>query len=463
MPMFASLLLAIATATGPLGTSGVPLSLDDALAGAARNNPDLQLARLQGESADAQATASWAGVLPRLDLTAGFGRIHYGAQERVVTAPAIGTEPATGAPTLTFEQNPVETPAREFANYSLGLQLQQPLFDGFRSWTEIEKAKAGVEEARHALDETQLAVAFEVTRRFYEVVKAQQGVKVLTETVALSDSYVQRARALFEAGRGAKSELIAAQVNLGADLASLESQRAQVVQAWTDLALAIGRDAGQPLEVIEPEQIQLVAHRPLSPLGPLAELIEKAKASRPAVARARAALEAATLDKRIASADRYPTVGLGLSYERSGPNFTGSEGVYGNPVRQYVASAQLYGQWNIFNGGRTSAAEQAAAIAGRRARIALEQAEQQVAAEVARAYAAVVSLTRTVELSDNNLASAKEGVRLSTERLGAGVATQLEVRDASLKLTSSHLDLVNARIDLIIARAEPNRAVGGGL
>ncbi|HCF61653.1 MAG TPA: TolC family protein, partial [Myxococcales bacterium] len=96
-------------------------------------------------------------------------------------------------------------------------------------------------------------------------------------------------------------------------------------------------------------------------------------------------------------------------------------------------------------------------------RVGLAQAEQQVAAEVARAYATVVSLTRSVELSDQNLASAEEGVRLSTERLGAGAATQLEVRDASLKLTSSRLTLVNARIDLIIARAELNRAVGGGL
>ncbi len=463
MPMLAPLLLALAAAAAPLGPPGVPLCLDDALAEAARNNPDLQLARLQGESADAQASASWAGVLPRLDLTAGFGRIHYGAQERVVTAPAIGTDPQTGAPTFTFEQNAVETPARGFASYSLGLQLQQPLFDGFRSWTEIEKAKVGLKEARRAVDETQLTVAFEVTRRFYEVVKAQQGAQVLTETVALSDGYVQRARALFEAGRGAKSELIAAQVNLGTDRAGLETQRARVVQAWTDLALVVGRDASQPLEVSEPDQVQLVAHRSPPPLGSLAELVERAKASRPAVARARAALEAATLDKRIASADRYPTVGLGLGYERSGPNFTGSEGVYGNPVRQYVASAQLYGQWNLFNGGRTRAAEQTAAIAERRARVGLAQAEQQVAAEVARAYATVVSLTRSVELSDQNLASAEEGVRLSTERLGAGAATQLEVRDASLKLTSSRLTLVNARIDLIIARAELNRAVGGGL
>jgi outer membrane protein TolC len=54
-------------------------------------------------------------------------------------------------------------------------------------------------------------------------------------------------------------------------------------------------------------------------------------------------------------------------------------------------------------------------------------------------------------------------VRLAQQRLEAGAATQLEVRDAALKLTQAKLTLVNARIDAIVARADLNRAAGGSL
>ena len=86
-----------------------------------------------------------------------------------------------------------------------------------------------------------------------------------------------------------------------------------------------------------------------------------------------------------------------------------------------------------------------------------------MAGEVTGARAAVVALARQVELAADNLGLARDALRLATERFAAGLATQLEERDASLKLSQAELTLVETRIDHAVARADLARAVGGAL
>ena len=74
-----------------------------------------------------------------------------------------------------------------------------------------------------------------------------------------------------------------------------------------------------------------------------------------------------------------------------------------------------------------------------------------------------MSLQRAAALAAENLVTAEQGVALARERLQAGAANQLELRDANLKLTQAQLDLIDARIDHVVARADLNRAVGGAL
>jgi outer membrane protein TolC len=66
-----------------------------------------------------------------------------------------------------------------------------------------------------------------------------------------------------------------------------------------------------------------------------------------------------------------------------------------------------------------------------------------------------------VALAADNLVAAQQGAALARDRLEAGAASQLEVRDAALKLTQAELALLQARIDHAVAAADLGRAVGG--
>src|SRR5208337_4592480 len=94
------------------------LTLDQALDEAGRNNIDLALARAGRDDADASVNASYAGVLPRLDLNVGFAKDVFGLQQAVYTVPDLANSTATN---LVFKHETVPIPAANFADYTLGM------------------------------------------------------------------------------------------------------------------------------------------------------------------------------------------------------------------------------------------------------------------------------------------------------------------------------------------------------
>jgi len=432
-----------------------PLTLDDALALAARQSRDLAMARADAGLADADALSAFAGVLPRLDLTSSGGRQFLGDTTVTSTFPVIDF----GAETVNYVQQSVPVPSTDYKAFSLGLRLQQPLLAPV-AWSQIKQARAGARAAARGYDETRLSVAFEVTRRFYELVRATRSLAVLQRAAARSEELLGRAEALYAAGRLPKADALAARVNLGNDRIGVEQAGVRLGQARADLAVTLGQPGDAPLEAVAPAALE----GPELPSGeppPLAELLGAARARRPSLAAAAAQVEAA--DAGASAADRAwsPTVSALATYDRNGAVAGGKDGVFGDPTRQYAATAQVVLAWNLFAGRSTEAAQRRASFTAEKARASAARTDDGVAREVTTARQAVLALTRQVALAAENLTAAQQGASLARDRLEAGAASQLEVRDAALKLTQAELALLQARIDHAVAAADLGRAVGG--
>jgi len=439
-----------------LATMAGPLTLDDALALAAKRNADLQVARTDQDAAAVDARESYKGVLPRLDLNGTFGREFQGAQQlvQVVNNPS---------PPPDFVRIPVTIPANNNGVYQLGLFLNWTLFDGLSSWDFIASSRSRAAAASRQLDESTLAVAFEVTRRFYEVVKQQRALEVLRETAALSAELVKRADALFAAGRGTKADTYSARVNHGSDVIAVRSQTAILARARADLAFVLGLTSDAGLEVAPPAPVATPGRPPAQDLPPLPALLVSARKGRPLLSARRLSSEAADRDISQARGRYWPVIGLQATYQKGGPDLTGSNGLFSNPSEQYIATIQGTLAFNIFAGGETRAGVERAQVLAQRAQTLLEQGEETVASEVTSARAQTEALSESVPTAQENLEAAEKGLRFSRERLDAGVGNQLEVRDATLKLSQAKLTAFNTVADLVVARADLNRAVGGSL
>lgn len=447
-----SLAAALLLALAPWSTARAqaPLTLDDALAEAARANADLATARADRGIAAADRGSARAAVLPRLDLQAGFGHSFIG---RSSGAGAL-IDPITGQVTVVGEASDSEA-------YSAGLNLSQPLFD-WAAFKDVERARWGFRASDRRHDETALAVSFEVTRRFYDLVKQERTLEVLQKTAVRSQELVDRSEALFVAGRAPKSDTYSARVNLQNDRIAVEGQHIRVAQARSALAQVLGRTDAAAFAVVAPAALDA----PGVPGGeppPLDALLARARERRPAVLAQAASVEAARAAVGGAQAGYLPTVSALGAYTRQGTVLGGEGGVYGDPARDFSASAQVVLSWNLFEGRGTSARVQRASASLDRARADEERTAQAISRELADARAAVVALARQVALATDTLSIAQQSLSLATERLDAGLASQLELRDANLKLTQAELSLLESRIDHAVAVADLARAAGGTL
>jgi len=454
-PILLLLPLALAAA------DATPLTLDEALAVAARSNVDLKIAGTDRAIVGVDEYASWAGVLPRLDLDASFGNIYTAPSTQNIATLYIQNNPDPAKdPTIGYRYALESVPANFVEDYTLGLTLTIPIFDGMRNWATIARAKALFRAADKTYDEASLNVAFDVTRRFYEVIRAERSLKVLQEAVQRSEVLVRRTDALYEAGRAPRSETWAARVTLGNDRIAAEQQTSRVSDARVALAIALGRGADTELRVTPPSDLDKVAFQEPPPQGALVDL---AKRKRPLLGADEQRIRAATEGIRVAQAGYYPSVSAQASYNRQGPYLSGSQGVYGDPTGQYVATFGVVVNWNLFEGRTTLANVQRANLNEERATLVSEQNLLQVTGEIARASVGYRTLSASAKLAEENLRASRENLLLAERRYDAGAGTQVEVRDALLNLTRAELSLLAARIDSIIARADLNRAVGGAL
>jgi len=420
-----------------LAPSLAPITLDDALSLAAKRNADLKVARADEQAAAVDARSSYQGVLPRLDLnaTADYQNA-WSLKASSVESPSLSPFVAQGTATLAWT-----------------------VFDGLSSWHLISASRARQASAARQLDESTLRVAFEVTRRFYEVVKQQRALQVRREAAALSQELVERADALFPAGRGTKADTYNARVNLGNDEIAVRFQATALVRARTDLAVVLGLASDAGLEVVPPVTVSGSGLPDLAEPPPLPELLAKALKERPSVAAQKLAEQATEFEIARAEGAYWPVVGLQASFQAQSPSYAAS----GFDPYQFVATAGVTLAYNIYAGGETQAAVERAEVQARRARALLEQADQTVSAEVTFAREQVVSLAASVATAKEILDAADKALRFARDKLEAGVASQLEVRDATLKLAQAKLTLVNSVVDLVVARADLNRAVGGSL
>jgi outer membrane protein len=445
------ILLALALAA-PLGASASPLTLDDALALAAQHSHDLVIARADADLAGADGLGAWQGVLPRLDLTSTAGHQYFGPSTARVVDPLSRTA---------FQ---LDSSANDYEAYSFGLQLTQPLVD-LAAFRRVSGARASERAAGRTYDESRLSVTFDVIRRFYELVKAERSLQVLEKAAQRSGELVERADALYAAGRAQKVDTFNARVNLGNDRIQVAQGQTRQVQARADLALALGQPGDQLVEVVAPATLEGPS-RPTGEPPPLDVLMARAQERRPSLAAAKAQVEAAEASLSAARFGYWPTLGAQANYSRSARyafRTSGADGTFGDPGRNYSASIGLVLSWNLFAGRSTEASVARAEASAEKVRASAGKNSDAVAREVTSARQTVVALATQVTLATDNLTAAEQSLSLARQRLEAGLASQLEVRDASLKLTQAELSLVQARIDHAVATADLARAVGGAI
>jgi outer membrane protein len=413
------------------------MTLEEAVKVALQRNADLQREVLLSLSAEQDRVIARSSVLPTIDFNASVGGTRQGAGDVVVSGVA-------------FVQ-----PTSTFSTGSAGLRVRQLIFDGGRWWNNLSAARLGFSASEAQVDEQRLQITYLVEQRFYELVRAQRQLQVLGEAATRSRDQANYTQRLFEGGRATQADVYAARANRDNDEVQRLGQERNVELARADLSVAIGLDPGTPLRVAEPQNMFAEPNQPPA----LQDAVAQALTRRPSL---RAFALTAESNRKAASAakgDYWPTLAVNGFWQRGTRDDLGK--LFYAPGRESQSGVTLDLTWNLFSGLSTQANVRKAEIQVALAENDLANGRRGVAVDVEKAVAQLATARAQLRVAQQAEQTARESLRLARTRQEVGVGTQLEVRDAELRLTQAQLNVVGSLVDGREAEAALRRAQGG--
>ncbi len=483
------------------------ITLDDAIQIALAQNIALEQARLDLENAGAQIREGWAELFPQLDVSSSYTRNFRtvnpftGSQaggffqslgfidwlsfnEQARTDGDNATSPITiqeffarrqqGMEAAGIAQDGGGNPFGVPNQFLAGLSVTQKLFDG-RAFFGARGASRWLEPFTEAgLNRQQQLLVDEIRRLFYGALLAQASVDVSRESVARSRRTLSEISKQVEEGTAPKFQRLTAAVEL-ANLESTLTQRETDRAAQLD-ALKLSLGIAVTLDIRLRGSLEADALR-FPPPDPDAPPATQALTRRPDLSQARINMELERIQLRVARAEFLPTLDAFFNYNFQGsipdnrvvtssdPNdpfaFTSEElGFFSDAWWDRTVSGGFRLTWNVFNGMASRQRLEQRKIALRRAELDTKFLERTVRTEVNAALRDVASARTRMISQQDNVTLAKTNFEFAEARLAEGVASPIEVREASDQLDEAQLNFLQATHDYLVALSAYQTALG---
>lgn len=405
-----------------------PISLEQAIELAYRNNQELQIALLQLERSQAALRQAQAALYPDV----------------IVGASLEGQEGQSGS-SITSTGEIVSGGSQLNAVLGADLEVSYDIYTGGRREASIRAAEERVRLSELDVERAQVQLRLDTTNDYYALQQSIESIRIAQAFLTEAERNLNDAALREEVGVGTRFEVLRAEVQVA-------DARQDLVQAQSDRRTAqrsLARRLSLPPSLdVSTSPVDIAGNWPLS----LEESIVLAFQNRAELEQQLVQRSISDQERQVALADTLPQVDLFASYSLQN-NFSRSTG-FSDSVR---FGARV--QWSLYDGGA------AVASAEQRQRD-LEIAESQFAdtrdgirLEVEQAYFNLVANQENISTAQLGVVSARDALELAQLRFDAGVGTQLEVLTSTRELTEAEGRLVNAILDYNRSRAALERAV----
>lgn len=330
--------------------------------------------------------------------------------------------------------------------FTNNLEASMPIYDGGALKEGRVAARYGLNAADLSLEDTMQNVRYQATSYYYRILETANQVTVSEEQVKTLQEHLRIVNAQFRAGTVAKADVLSTEVRLANAQQSLVTYRNNY-----DIAMAtLCNYLLLPVDTVvrPPEQLTYNKYN----LN-LTNCTAYALTNRPDAAAADYEVKQAESNRRAAKAGYRPKV-----------NAVATGGITGdkpfNNDRTDSWTAGISANWNIFDGGLTEAQVKEADAVLNRAKESAEALREQVQLDVRSAYLSLLAAEKNISTTKLAIASAEEDYRISQVRYAAGVGTNLDVMDASDKLTQAKMNYYTALYEYNIAKASLDKSMG---
>jgi len=428
------------------GASGT-ISLQKAIRTALRHNPELSAARHDLEAASWRVRKSYLDLLPKVDMDFGYTRLDNATVRRANIFVPVGRELVRQfAP----DQDPDDIrPGAWEDNYGTTITVVQPIYNGGAGWASVSLAQAMEVASRHSLEETRQDVILRTKRAYFDVLKAQEMVALMREALKSTQEHLESARKMLKAGMRSRADVLRWEVKLAGDECNL-------VRA--ENALAIARAA-----LKEVMGVSFETEFDLVPVGggaaeleeSLKELIDTALRFHPGIKAMEANVDAQRAGVRLAWAGFQPKINFVYSYGWERNNTLALDG-YTNWSAAVTVSFPIFHSFSEYANLRKARSDL------KRLEAMKESLKRGIAVQVTGASLKVRSALHRLKIAQKGVDYAEENLKVVTNKYKVGVASNMDFIDAQVAYTQAKADRINALYDYYIAKAELERAIGGG-
>jgi outer membrane protein len=390
---------------GDTGRAAHSESIAEAIAAAYSTNPRINAERARQRADGEKLPQARAGFLPTISgtLDRGDDRLH---------------------------DTHLGTTARA-RNTVYGATLSQPLFDGFRAYNDVQKAKAEITAGRETLDAISTDVLLLATEAYVNVIRDRKVEALRREAITVFKSQLEQAEMRFKGGDLTRTGVDQARTRLLEAEGDFAQARADLAASEALYRAVIGHDPGplvRPLLVASalPQSLEMAMRIAEGQNARLRAAYYNFLAARHAVSSARGVLApTVSLD-----ASTYRT--RGLTVDNTEPN--------GTSVRVKLAI-------QLFNGGRDlSRVSQAIDIKDQR-HLEVDDARATMRKVVESAWYAIVGAKMRLAASSGRIAAAQAALRGLLIEFQAGQTPIIYVLDG-------RREVINAQVARVVAERD---------
>ncbi|MBQ9487690.1 MAG: TolC family protein [Selenomonadaceae bacterium] len=309
-------------------------------------------------------------------------------------------------------------------------------------------ARYGINSADLQLENTLQAVRQQATIYYFNILQCRNLIKVEEDNVRTLQEHLKNVNAQFRAGTVAKADILSTEVRLA------NAQQALITaQNNYDIAIAtLDNYILLPADTIIHPQDELT-HVKYN--VDLQTCTAYALDNRPDAAAADYAVKRAESNIRSAKAGYLPSVnavasaGLSSQIFPFKPNSDGESWTIG-----------LSASWNVFDGGITETQVKQAEAALVSAQEDAAILKESIQLDIQSALLTLRAAEKNIETTQVAIRSAEEDYHIAQVRYAAGVGTNLDVMDASDKVTQAKTNYYTALYNYNTAKAELDKAMG---
>jgi len=414
-----------------------PLTLDEAIALAFEQNPDLGAATERIGEAQARVGEATSAFFPQISTRLSYTRTDNPAQ-------AFGMILAQRRFSSGIDFNDPGT-TQNFRPEIIGAL---PLFRGGQDVQRRVAAVLGVEAAQLERNALRNALADAVVAAYYALLAAPEQVDVTRASIEAVESALAQARARYESGAALKSDTLSLEVRLAAAHEANVRAHNAVELARTGLRVLLALPADAPVKVVAVHQTSGAAVP-----ADFVEALRLAIAHRPEIQAAARGVAMREHELRAERAAYLPRIDAVASYGQDNTDleFSGRQDSW-----MVGATAEL----DLFSGFRTAQRVQGAKRLLAEARQTERKTRLEVERDVRTAFLTYQEASERARVTEAAVAAAEEALRLVEAQYQAGTVTVTRYLEAEVARTDARSRAIAARYDARRANAALQKAMG---